>query len=66
MMRSAALMLEYLDFAYGDEKLSKASEAINSSIATLLSSNKRSSLPVELGGAADARDVAESLVSLIA
>jgi 3-isopropylmalate dehydrogenase len=66
MMRSAALMLEYLDFAYGDEKLSKASEAIGASIATLLSSNKRSSLPVELGGAADARAVAESLVSIIA
>ncbi len=65
MIRSGALMLEYLGLAFEDPVLSQAAEFIENSIGRLLSSGDTSAMPRELGGQADSMKVAETLANLI-
>lgn len=64
-IRAGGLMLEYLGFIYDDHRLSEAARTIESAIGRLLNSPDRLRVPRELGGRADARTVAEGLVSLM-
>lgn len=65
LIRSAALMLEYLGITYDDSKMIESSKAIESGIGALLNSPNRSNFPIELGGTAGATKVGGTIASYI-
>ena len=64
-IRSAALMLDFLDFVNHDTRLAQSAMCIEKGIASLLNSPNKEALPIELGGAANTQRVAQSISELL-
>jgi 3-isopropylmalate dehydrogenase len=65
MIRSVALMFEFLGEVYEDKKCFEASIAIEKSIEHMLTQKKREMLPIELGGKLNCDQVGQQLANFI-
>lgn len=65
MIRSIALMFEFLGDAYSDKRCSEASMTIEKSIEYMLTKEKREKFPMELGGKLNCSQVGECIAEYI-